>query len=74
MARGPTYLSSGVKVLRRETLRTGGDILTDIAKYKPGENPRYIVSKRVTESAKNLVAKVRERGHKRKRREKRSPK
>jgi len=43
---------SGVKALGRETLRTGGDILSDIAENKPTTSleARDIVSKRLNES------------------------
>ena len=60
-------LWSGDKALGRETLRTGDDILTDIARSSPDQNPRDIVSKHVTESTQNLIAKLRGRGRKRKR-------
>jgi len=41
---------NGAKTLVRKTLRTGGDILTDIAR-SPDENPRDIVSRHVNETA-----------------------
>jgi len=56
------------KALGLETLRRGGDILTDIARSSPDQNPRVIVPKHVTESTQNLIAKLRGRGRKRKRR------
>ena len=60
-------LWSGAKALGRETLRTGGDILTDIARSSPDQNPRDIVSKHVTATTQNLINKLRGRGRKRKR-------
>ena len=45
----------------------GGDILTDIAPSSLDKNPRDIVSKHETLSTKNLIAKLRGRGRKRKR-------
>ena len=62
-----TYTLERCKALGRETSGTGGDILTDIARSSPDQNPRDIVSKHVTESTQNLIAKLRERGLKRKR-------
>ena len=50
-------LRSGAKILERETLRTGGDILTDIVR-STDENPR------LNEWAKNLIGMLRERGRK----------
>jgi len=35
-----TILCSGAKAPGRETLRTGGDILTDKARLSPDKNPR----------------------------------
>jgi len=58
---------SGAKALGRETLRTGGNILTDIARSSSDQNPRDIVSRHVIESTQNLIAKLRGRGRKRKR-------
>ena len=58
---------SGVKALGRDSLRTGSDILTDIAHSSPDQNPRDIVSKHVTQSTQNLIAKLRVRVRKRKR-------
>jgi len=57
-------LWSGAKTLRRETLRTGGDILTHIAR-STDEDPQYIVSRRLNETAQNLIGKFRGRGRKR---------
>jgi len=59
---------SGVKALGRETLRTGGDILFDIAEAKPTSSlqTKYIVSKRLNESRQNLINKLSGRGRKRK--------
>ena len=46
----------GAKAVARETLRTGGKILTDIAENKSSElSPKDIVSKHVTDSVKNLI-------------------
>ena len=58
---------SVAKALGRETLRTGVDILTDIVRSSPGQNPRDKVSKHVTESTQNLIAKLRRSRRKRKR-------
>ena len=59
---------SGVKALGRETLRTGGDILSDIAESKPTTSFRAkdIVSKRLNESRQNLINRLGGRGRKRK--------
>ena len=54
---------SGVKAVRRETLRTGGKILTDIA-YTVVK-PRHIIAKHVGEPAQNLIQKLRGRVRKR---------
>jgi len=54
-------LWSGAKTLGRETLRTGGDILTDIAR-STDENPHDIVSRRLNETTQNLIGKMRGRG------------
>jgi len=59
-------LWSGAKTVGRETLRTGGDILTDIARSTDDENPRDIISRRLNETAQNLIGKLRGRGRKRK--------
>lgn len=62
------FLWRGAKVVGREALRTGGKILTDIAENQsPDVSTRHIVSKHVTESAQNLISKLRGRGRKRKR-------
>jgi len=57
---------SGAKAVGRETLLTGGDILRDLARSPPDQNPRGIVSKHVTESTQNLYAKLLGRSRKRK--------
>jgi hypothetical protein len=59
---------SGVKALGRETLRTGGDILSDIAEAKPTTSlhAKDIVSKLLNESKQNLINKLGGRGRKRK--------
>ena len=49
---------SGVNALVRETLRTGGDILIDIARSSPDQNPRDIVSKHINICTQNLIAKL----------------
>jgi hypothetical protein len=50
----------------RETLRTGGKILTDIAENRAPElRPKDIVSKHVTESVQNLIGNLRGGGRKR---------
>jgi hypothetical protein len=50
----------------RETLRTGGKILTDIAENKSPElSLKEIVSKHVTESVQNLIGNLRGGGRKR---------
>ena len=55
----------GYKAVGRETLRTGGKILTDIAENKsPEVRPRGIVSKHVTESVQNLISNLRGGGSK----------
>ena len=60
---------SGVKALGRETFRTGGDILSDIAEAKPTTSlqAKDIVSKRLNESRQNLINKLGSRSRKRKR-------
>jgi len=50
----------------RETLRTEGDILTDIATSTDDENPRDIISRRLNETTQSLIGKLRGRGRKRK--------
>ena len=59
-------LWSGTKTLGRETLRTGGDILTEMTRSTEGESPRDIVSRRFNETAQNLISKLWGRGRKRK--------
>jgi len=59
-------LWSGAKKLGRETLRTGGDILSDMARSTGGESPGDIVSRRVNETAQSLIGKLRGSGRKRK--------
>ena len=54
---------SGVKAVRRETLRTGGKILTDIA--DTDVKRRHIIAKHVGEPAQNLIQKLRGRVRKR---------
>jgi len=50
----------------RETSRTGGKILTNIAKNKLHKvSPKYIVSKHVTESVQKLIGHLRGGGRKR---------
>ena len=59
---------SGVKALGRETLRTGGKILSDIAENRSDEvNARDIISRYVTDSTQNLIKTLRGRGQKRRR-------
>jgi hypothetical protein len=60
-------LWSGTKAVGRETLRTGGKILTNIAERKPTDATTAgdIVSKHVNESAQNLISKLRGCGRKR---------
>jgi len=57
-------LWSGAKAVGRQTLRTGGKILTDIA-ARDDVSDGDIVSKHVTDSAQNLISKLRGRGRKR---------
>ena len=59
---------SGVKALGRETLRTSGDILSDIAEAKPTTllQAKVIVSKRLNEYRQNLINKLSGRRRKRK--------
>ena len=52
--------------MSRETLRTGGKILSDIAENRSPElRPKDIVSKHVTESVQNLIGNLRGGGRKR---------
>ena len=56
----------GTKAVGRETLRTGGNILTDIVENRSPElSPKDIVSKHVTESVQNLIGNLRGGGRKR---------
>jgi hypothetical protein len=52
-------LWSGAKTLGKETLRTGGKILADIADKEPGASTQDIVSRNLTESTQKLVKKLR---------------
>jgi hypothetical protein len=52
-------LWSGAKTLGKETLRTGGKILTDIADKAPGASTHDIVSRNLSESTQKLVKKLR---------------
>ena len=64
----------GAKVVGRETLRTGGKVLQDIAENRsPDVSTRDIVSKHLGEATKNLIGKLRGKGRKRKRQSSRSP-
>jgi len=57
---------NGAKALGRETLLTGGKILSDITeKRSPEASAGDIVTRHVTESIQNLISKLRERGRKR---------
>ena len=59
-------LWSGVKAFGRETLRTGGRILSDLADNTAGDaKPRHIIAKHVGDSAQTLIQKLRDRGGKR---------
>jgi len=67
-------LWSGAKVVGRETLRTGGRVLQDIAENKsPDVSARDIVSRHLGEVTQNLIGKLRGKGRKRKRLTNRSP-
>ena len=56
----------GAKSVGRETLRTAGKILTDIAENKTPElSPKDIFSKHVTQSVQNLIGNLRGGGRKR---------
>jgi len=55
---------SGAKTVGRETLRTDGDILTDIASSTDDEIPRDIVWRRLNKKTQNLIGKLRGRGRK----------
>ena len=59
-------LWSGVRAVGRETLRTGGKILSDLADNTAGDvRPRHIVAKHVSHSAQNLIQNLLGRGRKR---------
>ena len=59
---------SGAKAFGRETLRTGGKILSDIAENRSDEvNAKDIISRHVSDSTQNLINKLRGRGQKRRR-------
>ena len=55
-------LWSGTKTVGREALRKGGKILSDMADNNDGSSPGNIVSKH----ARDLISKLKGRGHKRK--------
>ena len=56
-------LCSGVKAVGRETLRTGGKILSVVADNASSDvKPRHIIAKHVSDSAHTLIQKLRERG------------
>jgi hypothetical protein len=58
-------LWSGAKAVGRETLRTGGQILADMAENtSPDVSAKDIVSKHVSESAQTLIIKLGGRGRK----------
>jgi len=59
-----SLLWSGAKALGREALHTGGNILTEIA-ANPGQTGD-ILSKHATETAQNIIKKLRGVGRKRK--------
>jgi hypothetical protein len=64
---GP-LLWSGAKSIGKETLRTGGKILTDIVENQsPDVSTHDIISKNLSESTQNLISNLRGRGRKRKR-------
>jgi hypothetical protein len=50
---------SCVKTVGKETLRTGGNILADMANKPPGASTQDIVSRNLTESTQNVVKKLR---------------
>ena len=59
-------LWSGLKAVGRETLRTGGRILSDLADNTAGDvKPRHIIAKHVVDSAQTLIEKLRGKGRKR---------
>ena len=50
----------GVKAIGRETLRTGCNILSDLADNTSGDvKPRHIIAKHVSDSVLNLIQKLR---------------
>ena len=55
----------GTKAVVRETLRTGGKILTDTAENRSPELSPKDISKHVTESVQNLIGNLRGGGRKR---------
>ena len=58
-------LWSGMKAVGRETLRTGGRILSDLADNTAGDiMPRHIIAKHVSDSAQTLIQKLRGKGRK----------
>ena len=57
---------SGVKTVGRETLRTSGMILSNLADNKAGDvKPRHIIAKHVGDSSQTLIQKLRGKGRKR---------
>ena len=60
LSEGPTPIVAWAKTVGRETMRTGGMILTDIAENKSPElSTKNIVSKYVTESVQKLIGNLR---------------
>jgi hypothetical protein len=55
-----------LKALGRESLRTGGRILTDMADRSPGVSSHDIITKHIGETTQNLIGKLRGKGRKRK--------
>jgi hypothetical protein len=61
-------LWSSAKSIGKETLRTGGKILTDIVENQsPDVSTHDIITKNLSESTQNLIGKLRGRGRKRRR-------
>ena len=59
-------LWSGFKAVGRETLRTDGRILSDLADNKAVDvRPRHIIAEHVSDSARTLIQKLRGKGRKR---------
>ena len=59
-------LWSGMKGVGRETLRTGGRILSNLADNTAGDvKPRHIIAKHVGDSAQTLIQELRGKGRKR---------